>query len=141
MAATSNRSTACSSTGRDGKGGMDHCLGRFRGGLTTKIYAVAVAQAPPIWLGPAAGQAHDGQIADTLLDHLGPRFEAVGIEFVPEWRRPWRSSVSQSELTLSSPCNWIADPSIDVGFTPTGAIDAYLDLSRERAFGDLAIDG
>lgn len=24
-------------------------------------------------LGPTAGQAHDGQIADALLDHLGPR--------------------------------------------------------------------
>jgi transposase len=28
---------------------------------------------PPIRLGLTAGQAHDGQVADTLLDHLGPR--------------------------------------------------------------------
>ena len=27
----------------------------------------------PIRLGLTAGQAHDGQIADALLDHLGPR--------------------------------------------------------------------
>ncbi len=60
--------------GRDGKkGDRDHCLGRSRGGLTTKIHAVVDAQGLPIRLGLTAGQAHDGQVADTLLDHLGPR--------------------------------------------------------------------
>jgi len=60
--------------GRDGKkGDPDHCLGRSRGGLTTKIHAVVDAQGLPIRLGLTGGQAHDGQIADTLLDHLGPR--------------------------------------------------------------------
>jgi transposase len=62
------------SAGRDGKkGGRDHCLGRSRGGLTTKIHVVVDAQGLPIRLGLTAGQAHDGQIADKLLDHLGPR--------------------------------------------------------------------
>jgi len=62
------------SAGRDGKkGGADHCLGRSRGGLTTKIHVVVDAQGLPIRLGLTAGQAHDGQIADTLLDHLVPR--------------------------------------------------------------------
>lgn len=61
-------------TGRDGKkGGADHCLGRSRGGLTTKIHVVVDAQGLPIRLGLTAGQTHDGQIADALLDHLGPR--------------------------------------------------------------------
>ena len=55
------------------KGGADHCLGRSRSGLTTKIHVVVDAQGLPIRLGPIAGQTHDGQIADTLLDHLGPR--------------------------------------------------------------------
>jgi len=55
------------------RGGADHCLGRSRGGLTTKIHVVVDAQGLPIRLGLTAGQAHDGQIADTLLDHLGPR--------------------------------------------------------------------
>jgi transposase len=55
------------------KRGADHCLGRSRGGLTTKIHVVVDAQGLPIRLGLTAGQAHDGQIADTLLDHLGPR--------------------------------------------------------------------
>jgi transposase len=53
--------------------GSDHCLGRSRGGLTTKIHVVVDAQGLPIRLGLTAGQANDGQIADTLLDHLGPR--------------------------------------------------------------------
>lgn len=38
-----------------------------------KIHAVVGAQGLPIRLGMTAGQAHDRQIADTLLDHLGPR--------------------------------------------------------------------
>lgn len=54
------------------KGGGDHCLGRSRGGLTTKIHVVVDAQGLPIRLGLTAGQAHDGQIANSLLDDLGP---------------------------------------------------------------------
>jgi transposase len=50
----------------------DHCLGRSRGGLTTKIHVVVDAQGLPIRLGLTAGQTHDGQIADQLLNHLGP---------------------------------------------------------------------
>ena len=50
----------------------DHCLGRSRGGLTTKIHAVVDAQGLPIRLGLTTDQAHDGQIADTLLNQLGP---------------------------------------------------------------------
>ncbi len=55
------------------KGGPDHCLGRSRGGLTTKIHVVVDAQGLPIRLGLTAGQTHDGQIVDRLLNHLGPR--------------------------------------------------------------------
>ena len=54
------------------RGGADHCLGRSRGGLTTKIHAVGDAQGLPIRLGLTAGQSHDGQAADELLNHLGP---------------------------------------------------------------------
>jgi len=54
-------------------GGADHCLGRSRGGLTTKIHVVVDAQGLPIRLGLTAGQIHDGQIVDTPLDHLDPR--------------------------------------------------------------------
>lgn len=58
---------------RDGKRGADHCLGRSRGGLTNKIHVVGDAQGLAIRLGLTAGQTHEGQIADTLPDHLGPR--------------------------------------------------------------------
>ena len=54
------------------KRGEDHCLGRSRGGLTTKIHVVVDAQGLPIRLGLTAGQRHDGQVVDTLLDHLSP---------------------------------------------------------------------
>jgi transposase len=52
------------------KGCADHYLGRSRGGLTTKIHVVVDSQGLPIRFGLTAGQAHDGQIAATLLDHL-----------------------------------------------------------------------
>jgi len=38
-----------------------------------KIHAVVDAQGLPIRLGLTAGQAQHGRVADTLLDHLGPR--------------------------------------------------------------------
>ncbi|CAH0354777.1 IS5 family transposase IS427 [Sphingobium sp. CECT 9361] len=44
----------------------------LRGGLATKIQAVVDAQGHSKRLGLTAGQAHDGQVAETLLDHLGP---------------------------------------------------------------------
>lgn len=49
-------------------------LSGFHGscGLTTKNHAVVDAQGLPIRLGPTAEQANDGQVAGTLLDHLGP---------------------------------------------------------------------
>ncbi len=55
------------------KGGRDHCLGRSRGGLTTKIHAVVDRQGLPIRLGLTPGQAHDAPAALALLDRLEPR--------------------------------------------------------------------
>jgi len=54
------------------KGGRDHCLGRSRGGLTTKIHAVVDRQGLPVRLSLTAGQAHDAPAALTLLDRLEP---------------------------------------------------------------------
>lgn len=51
-------------------GSSDHSLCRSRGGLTTKILVVADTQGLPIRLGVTAGQAHDGRVADALLDRL-----------------------------------------------------------------------
>ena len=60
------------------KGGRDHCLGRSRGGLTTKIHALVDAQGLPIRLGLTAGQAHDAPAALGLLDRLAPLTIVLG---------------------------------------------------------------
>lgn len=52
-------------------GDRDYCLGRSRGGLTTKIHAVVDGEGVPIRLSLTAGQSHDGQAADYLLDYVG----------------------------------------------------------------------
>src|SRR5262249_1043515 len=69
---TSVRAHQQAATTKKGGADADHCLGRSRGGLTTKLHAVVDAQGLPIRLGLTTGQAHDGQIADTLLNQLGP---------------------------------------------------------------------
>ena len=47
------------------------CMGRSRGGLTTKIHAVTDARGLPITLKLTAGQAHDGRSADDMLGTIG----------------------------------------------------------------------
>ena len=46
-------------------------MSRSRGGLTTKIHALVDAGGPPIALKLTEGQAHDGKVAEDLLDALG----------------------------------------------------------------------
>ena len=48
------------------------CMGRSRGGLTTKIHAVTDARGLPITLKLTAGQAHDGRSAGVMLATVGP---------------------------------------------------------------------
>ncbi|WP_238858237.1 IS5 family transposase [Faunimonas pinastri] len=55
------------------KRGVQIIVSVSRGGLTTKIHVVVDAQGLPVRLALPAGQTHDGQIVDSLLDHLGPR--------------------------------------------------------------------
>ena len=45
-------------------------MGRSRGGLTTKIHALAGAGGPPAALKLTEGQAHDGRSARDMLDAL-----------------------------------------------------------------------
>lgn len=52
------------------KGDRDNCLGRSRGGLTTKIHVLVDAQGLPIRRSFTAGQSHDGQAADDMLDRV-----------------------------------------------------------------------
>ena len=51
------------------RGGI-RCMGRSRGGLTTKIHAVVDAKGLPIRLGLTPGQAYDGEAAMELLNAL-----------------------------------------------------------------------
>jgi transposase len=48
------------------------CMGRSRGGLTTKIHALVDADGLPIALTLSEGQAHDGRSAAPMLGALGP---------------------------------------------------------------------
>ena len=52
------------------KRGRSDCLGRARGGLTTKIHALVDAFGRPIRLMLSAGQAYDGHAALDLLEAL-----------------------------------------------------------------------
>jgi transposase len=54
------------------KGGRDRCVGRSRGGLTTKIHALVDAQGRPIQLKLTAGQASDIASAADMIGHLAP---------------------------------------------------------------------
>jgi transposase len=68
---------------RDQKGGLAEtnaslgnqpharCMGRSRGGLTTKIHALVDANGLPILLKLTEGQAHDGRSAADMLDDIG----------------------------------------------------------------------
>lgn len=53
---------------KGGSGGR--CMGRSRGGLTTKIHALVDADGLPIRLQLTAGQRHDGVVAEEMLDGL-----------------------------------------------------------------------
>ncbi len=54
------------------KSGRSRCMGRSRGGLTTKIHAVVDAHGLPILLKLTEGQAHDGRTGEDMLGLLVP---------------------------------------------------------------------
>src|ERR1700681_3962757 len=53
------------------KDDRSRCMGRSRGGLTTKIHALVDANGNPIALKLTEGQAHDGRSASDMLEGLG----------------------------------------------------------------------
>ena len=53
------------------------CIGRSRGGLTTKIHATCDALGNPTGFHLSPGQAHDLQGADVLLEALLDQIEAL----------------------------------------------------------------
>ena len=54
------------------KGSPDRCMGRSRGGLTTKIHTMVDAGGLPPRFAPSPGQAHDSRRAAPLLDNRLP---------------------------------------------------------------------
>lgn len=49
----------------------DGCMGRSRGGLTTKIHALVDADGRPIGLDITAGQNHDSRMAEPMVKGIG----------------------------------------------------------------------
>ncbi len=60
------------------KDARSRCMGRSRGGLTTKIHAVVDANGLPVTLKLTEGQAHDCPVAREMLDTLGPGQTLLG---------------------------------------------------------------
>src|SRR5690606_10328803 len=68
----------------------------------------------------------------------GGRLSFAGLRFPPS---PSLSEVIEVELAARLPSGRIGDPAVNVGFMPSCAVDADPELGRERALGDLAVDG
>jgi transposase len=66
------RQTRGASISTSGDVTATRCMGRSRGGLTTKIHAVVDADGNPIRLKLSEGQAHDGRSATDMLESTGP---------------------------------------------------------------------
>lgn len=54
---------------------------------------------------------------------------------------PVEGSPDLIEIAFRTPANWIGDPAVDVRFMPAGPVGADFELGRERALGDLTVDG
>ena len=70
MLAQARRGGTCGSA--TGQGSPYRCMGRSRGGLTTKIHVVTDATGLPIRYEFSPGQAHDSAAAGSLLADLPP---------------------------------------------------------------------
>ena len=85
------------------------CMGRSRGGLTTKIHAVTDARGLPITLKLTAGQAHDGRSADDMLGTVGPdparRCGLRQQSTARLSRSGWRESGHQADPTTHRPAS------------------------------------
>ncbi len=108
----------CSSTCGDGKKGDqdDGCMGRSRGGLTTKIHAVVDADGRPIRLALTAGQAHDGRMAEPLLQTISKgailladkAYDTNAIQAFAKQRQAWANIPTKSNRKGSFPFSqWV----------------------------------
>ena len=58
-------------------------MGRSRGGLTSKIHAVADTNGLPVWLALTAGEAHDNRLAGKLLSRLKSGTMLLTVDMTP----------------------------------------------------------
>ncbi len=80
------------------KGGLDdRCMGRPRGGLTTKIHALVDAEGRPGALTLTAGQTHDNVLAEPMLADLKPganlladkAYDTTALRALADSKRAW----------------------------------------------------
>ncbi len=91
-------------------------MGRSRGGLTTKIHAVVDADDRPICLALTAGQAHDGRMAEPLLQTLSEgsillvdkAYDTNAIRAFAKQRQAWANITAKSNRKGSFPFSqWV----------------------------------
>ncbi|WP_159953385.1 IS5 family transposase [Rhizobium sp. 18065] len=94
----------------------DGCMGRSRGGLTTKIHAVVDADGRPIRLALTAGQAHDGRMAEPLLQSISKgailladkAYDTNAIRAFAKQRQAWANIPAKSNRRGSFPFSqWV----------------------------------
>src|SRR5579864_989601 len=88
----------------------------------------------PVLLAQGAVHESDVQSARELVFECSVLFTCPRIQAA-------EASSDRIDLPLRAPCNGIGNPAVDVRFMPTCTVGADLELSRERALGDLAVDG
>ncbi len=76
----------------------DRCLGRSRGGLTTKIHAVTDERSLPVRLADHPGQRHDATVAgDCWTTKAGGQMLLADKAYDADWIRRWSSDAARSQ--------------------------------------------
>ena len=68
-----HRRTGSPRLGRRKRGIQENALGRSRGGVSTKIHALVDGLGRPLHIALTAGQRHEAQKAEELVDHVRAR--------------------------------------------------------------------
>jgi transposase len=107
-----------------------HDIGRSRGGLTSKIYAVADTSGLAVHLALTPGEAHDKRLCSVLLSALPPqtilladrRYDANWIRELARQQGAWANNVgvSRPDMTNSQPTIWRSSNShqSEFGYAP-----------------------
>src|SRR5262245_5637854 len=85
-----------------------------------------------------------GELAGVATTQVKPLQVTLALRFLAsaKWARvPIPASSGVIELAFRTPLDRIGNPAVDLGFMPARAVGADLELSRERALGDLAVNG